>query len=112
AFLCAPEAGTPAAHKAALMEAGNNATGITRAFSGRPARGLMNAFMEQLEGKENLILPFPLQNNLTRPMRSAANKDGVRRYMSLGAGTGAARTREMPAAELVEALAKELAAAR
>jgi nitronate monooxygenase len=67
--------------------------------------------MEQLEGKEALILPFPLQNNLTRPMRSAANKDGVRRYMSLYAGEGLARCREMPAAALVQALAEELAQA-
>jgi nitronate monooxygenase len=111
AFLCCPEAGTPHGHKVALLEAGANSTAITRAFSGRPARGIVNAFMEQLEGKENLVLPFPLQNNLTRPMRSAANKDGVRRYMSLWAGTGVARTREMPAAALVAALAQEFAAA-
>jgi nitronate monooxygenase len=109
AFLCCPEASTPPAHKSALLEAGPNSTAITRAFSGRPARGLMNAFMEQLADKQSIILPFPLQNNLTRPLRSAANKDGVRRYMSLWAGTGVARTREMPAAALVAALAQELA---
>jgi nitronate monooxygenase len=111
AFLCCPESGTPQGHKAALLEAGPNSTAITRAFSCRPARGIVNAFMEQLAGKENHILPFPLQNNLTRPMRSAANKDGVRRYMSLWAGTGVARSREMPAAALVAALAEEFAAA-
>ena len=66
--------------------------------------------MELLEGKENIILPFPLQNNLTRPMRNAAIKDGLRRYMSLYAGEGFRRCRALPAAQLVQALAKELGA--
>ncbi|TAL00939.1 MAG: nitronate monooxygenase [Rhodospirillaceae bacterium] len=111
AFLCCPEAGTPSAHKQALLEADSDTTAITRAFSGRPARGLMNGFMEMLQGKDEIILPFPVQNNLTRAMRSAATKDGLRRYMSLWAGTGAARCRSMPAADLVRALAAELAEA-
>jgi len=110
AFLCCPEAGTPAGHKQALLDAdAETITTITRAFSGRPARGLKNGFIELLQDKDNIILPFPVQNNLTRPMRSAANKDGLRRYMSLWAGEGFRRCRAMPAADLVKLLADELA---
>jgi nitronate monooxygenase len=112
AFLCCPEAGTPAAHKQALLDADDKTrTAVTRAFSGRPARGLKNGFMELLEGKDNIIPPFPIQNNLTRPMRSAANKEGLRRYISMWAGEGFRRVRALPAADLVKLLADELAAA-
>ena len=56
--------------------AASDATVITRAFSGRPARGLANAFTTLLAGNENAILPYPLQNVLTRAMRAAAAAQG------------------------------------
>jgi nitronate monooxygenase len=112
AFLCCPEAGTPAAHKQVLLNADlSTRTAITRAFSGRPARGIVNGFMELLDGKDDIIPPFPVQNNFTRPMRSAANKDGLSRYMSLWSGEGFLRVRRMPAADMVQTLAVELAQA-
>ena len=47
------------------------------------------------------ILPFRQQNDLTRPMRNEAGKQGAADYISLWAGRGVARARQMPAAELV-----------
>jgi len=47
-----------------------------------------NAFVTSLEGKEDAILPFPLQNALTRPMRTAAGKRANTDYLSLWAGIG------------------------
>ena len=60
-------------------------TVITRAYSGRPARGLRNKFIDL--AREQDILPFGQQNDLTRPMRGEAGKKGVADYLSLWAGT-------------------------
>ena len=111
AFLTCPESGAPEAHKRAVLDARKNTTVITRAFSGRPARGLPNAFIAKLAGKENMILPFPLQNALTRAMRTAAAKRGESGFLSLWAGTGVARARAMPAGELVRRLVEEMGGA-
>jgi nitronate monooxygenase len=108
AFLTCPEAGTPAIHRQAILAARRDTTMITRAFSGRPARGLTNDFMATLARQEEIILPFPLQNDLTRAMRAAAAKQGKAGLVSLWAGRGVARARAMPAAELVDCLIAEM----
>jgi nitronate monooxygenase len=112
AFLTCPEAGTPEAYRRAILTARADTTVITRAFSGRPARGLLNTFITKLEGKEKIILPFPLQNALTRPMRTAAAQLGESGYLSLFVGQGVTRARAMPAAELVQRLMAEIQQAR
>ncbi len=112
AFLVCPESGAPAAHKQAMLAARSDTTVITRAFSGRPARGLANAFVAKLAGKEDRILPYPLQNALTRAMRTAAAKRGDAGFLSLWAGQGVARSRALPAGELVARLVAEIEAAR
>ena len=108
AFLACPESGASAAYKRALLSARQDTTVITRAYSGRPARGLRNEFIEKLEGNEDAILPYPLQNALTRPMRTAAGKQGHSGFLSLWAGQGVARIRVMPAGELVQTLVREM----
>jgi nitronate monooxygenase len=110
AFLPCPESGAPAVHKNALLAAKNDDTVITRAFSGRPARGLSNRFIAMAAGKENAILPFRQQNDLTRPMRNAAALKGVADFISLWAGQGVARSRAMPAADLVATLLEDVRA--
>jgi nitronate monooxygenase len=102
AFLPCPEAGTPDAYRRALLSARTDATVITRAFSGRPARGLRNTFIDKLQGKENSILPYPLQNILIRSMRLAAAKADNADFLSLWAGQGITRARSLPAAKLIE----------
>lgn len=111
AFLTTVEGGSPDAHKQAVMASGDNDTRITRAFSGRPARGIANRFMMETEVGANAVLPFPLQNHLTRPMRGAAGKAGKAEYLSLWAGQGTRMSRRMTTAELMLALDRETAAA-
>jgi nitronate monooxygenase len=111
AFLTCPESGAPAAYKNALLGAKKDTTVITRAFSGRPARGLTNRFIAMVTGKEQAILPFRQQNDLTRPMRNASGQQGIADFMSLWAGQGVARARQMPAADLVKTLIDEYAGA-
>jgi nitronate monooxygenase len=107
AFLPCPESGAHAVYKRALLEAKRDATVITRACSGRPARGIANTFIAMVAGNEQAILPFRQQNDLTRPMRNAAGRLGDAGYISLWAGQGVARSRVMPAAELVRTLVDE-----
>jgi nitronate monooxygenase len=107
AFLPCPESGAPPAYKRALLAARKDTTVITRAFSGRPARGLTNGFIAMVAGKEGAILPFRQQNDLTRPMRNAAGKQGAADFISLWAGQGVARSRAMPAGDLVATLIEE-----
>jgi nitronate monooxygenase len=108
AFLTCPEAGTSEPYRRAILAARTDTTVITRAFSGRPARGLLNTFVSKLDGKEKIILPFPLQNALTRPMRNAAAKLGESGYLSLFVGQGVTRARALPAAELIQLLVAEM----
>jgi nitronate monooxygenase len=106
AFLLCPESGAPTAYKQALIAAQGDLTVITRVYSGRPARGLRNAFINMAEGVP--VLPFRQQNDLTRPMRNESGKQGTPDYISLWAGRGVARVRQMPAAKLVETLVAEI----
>lgn len=112
AFLCCPECGAAEAYKRAILAARSDTTTVTRAFSGRPARGLSNTFIEQFAGREENILPYPLQNVLTRPMRTAAGQRGDAGYLSLWAGQGVARARSLPAGQLMRVLVAELQEAR
>jgi len=104
AFLACDEAGTSRAYRDALLAATSDTTVITRAFSGRHARGLRNAFIEQVAERDELLLPYPIQNSLTRPMRSAAAAQGKAQYLSLWAGTGVTKIRAASAAEIVRSL--------
>ena len=106
AFLPCPECGVPRVYKDAIMAARSDTTVITRAFSGRAARGLRNVFIDRVD--EDAILPFRQQNDLTRPMRGEAGKQGNANYMSIWVGRGVARARQMPAAELVKTLVAEI----
>jgi nitronate monooxygenase len=107
AFLTTEEAGIPQAYKEAILGARDDATRLTRAFSGRPARGIVNRFMQHVERDPQAILPFPLQNALTRPLRTAAAKAGRAEFLSLWAGQGTRMARRQSAAELVARLAGE-----
>lgn len=111
AFVPCPESGAAEVYKQAILDTTEDRTVITRAFSGRPARGIENAFIRLVEPVRHAIPPFPAQNNLTRPMRAAAGKRGEPGYLSLWAGTEAHRARALPAAELVRVLVAELRAA-
>jgi nitronate monooxygenase len=109
AFLTCDESGVPDAYREAILHAHEDQTRITRAFSGRPARGIVNRFLAEFESDEaaETILPFPLQNALTRPLRTAAAKQGRAEFLSLWAGQGVRMARRQSAAELIARLARE-----
>jgi nitronate monooxygenase len=98
-FLTCEEAGASAASRQAVLGAHEDQTALTRAFSGRHARGVVNRVMR--ETPEAAILPFPLQNALTRPLRTEAARQGRAEFLSLWAGQGLRMARTGKAADLV-----------
>jgi nitronate monooxygenase len=101
AFLRCPESGAHPRYKAALADPRYAATTITRAFSGRPARGLVNQFIRDHPGAPPA---YPEINNATRPLRAAAAARDDPEQMSLWAGQGWRSATEQPAAEIIERL--------
>jgi nitronate monooxygenase len=107
AFLACPESGAAAAYKTAVLAAREHQTRVTSAFSGRPARGIVNRFMDQVDGERVPVMPYPVQNALTRAMRAAAGSQGRAEFLSLWAGQGVGLARSMPARDLVQELVSE-----
>ncbi|MFF4959643.1 nitronate monooxygenase [Streptomyces sp. NPDC001222] len=106
AFLATPESGAHPLHKQALTDPLFVRTELTRAFSGRPARALVNRFMR--EHGPYAPAAYPEINHLTSPLRKAAAKADDPQGMSLFAGQGHRLARDLPAGRLVEVLAAEL----
>lgn len=109
AFLACEEASVPSAYRAALRQTTGEHTRITRAFSGRHARDIANEFIDAWKNREDDILPFPLQNAATRPLRNAASAANDPRFLSMWAGQGAALARTPhPAADMMRQLLQEM----
>ncbi len=111
AFLTCPDSGVPEPYKKLLRSARADQTRVSRIYSGKPARGLVNEFMRRLSAVEAEIPAYPIQNALTGPVRQAARSAGRTEFMSLWAGQAAGMSRGLTAAELVAALVRETKAA-
>lgn len=107
AFLVCPESAIGPAQRTAMAGAQATDTRVTRIYSGRPARGLVNAMMERLAMHEAAVPAYPVQNALTGALRRAAAAQGRADYLSLWAGQGVGAARPLPAAQLVALLAQE-----
>lgn len=107
AFLRAPEAGTNPAHRAAL--AAGTPTALTRAFTGRSARGLVNRFL--LEHTDAAPAAYPHIHHATAPIRATARERLDPDGFNLWAGQTHRLAKNTPAAEIVHRLATEARAA-
>jgi len=108
AFMLCPEAATSPAHRAAIES--DAPTDVTRAFTGRRARGIVNRFMREHE--DAAPSAYPEVHHLTQPLRRAAREAGDPDRIHLWAGQAHARSRRLPSATLMEELAAEMSAAR
>jgi len=105
ALLCTPEAATTALHRNVLLDGMFTETVVTRAFSGRWARGLANRLaVEHPDAPSG----YPQVHHLTRPLRAAATRAGDADLPNFWAGTGWRQVRAAPAAEIVRSLAAGL----
>ena len=94
-------------YKEAVLHSTDTSTTVTRAFSGKYARGIRNEFIERHEGKEEGLPMYPVQNVLTSKIRKEAAKQNKEEYMSLWAGQAASLARIESAQYVVERVMKE-----
>jgi nitronate monooxygenase len=102
AFLLADEAGTGPVHRAALQSPDFTETVVTKAFSGRYARGLRNRFIDEHEAEAPF--GYPEIHNLTSPLRAASVRAGDPHATNVWAGTGFRTAKAAPVAEIMAGL--------
>ena len=103
ALLLADEAGTNAAYRTAMKNPLFGTTVVTRAFSGRYARGLENDFTRTLDNVAPL--GYPEVNQMTSPIREAAAAEEDPNGFPLWAGTSFQDASSGPAADIITRLA-------
>jgi nitronate monooxygenase len=101
ALMLAPEAGTHEAHRKLLSQP--LPTELTRAFTGRLARGIVNRFM--VEHGAHAPVAYPEIHHVTSPVRAAARSRGDAEAFNLWAGQAHELAKSQPAAEIVKELA-------
>ncbi len=107
AYLLADEATTSAPWRKAIAAVDDDATRLTRVFSGRHARGIENAFMREMQAFEGDIPVYPIQNALTQELRAAAAKAGSSEELSLWAGQSVKLAKSGSAASITQTLWRE-----
>ncbi len=104
ALLTAHECGASSVHKKAILQSKEKATTLTRAFTGKYARGLKNKFTEKLQDAE--VAPYPLQHYLTLPIRQESAKQNNPEYLSLWMGENSYLAKAASVQEIVDCLLK------
>ena len=109
AFIACDESSADAAFRALLSSGAAHHTAITRAISGRPARGIVNRFTALGETLRSVPVPaYPIAYDAGKALHGAAKLTGEHGYAAHWAGQGAPLARSMPAAALVATLEREL----
>ncbi len=105
AFLACPEANVSDSYRAAMREARDDGTRLTRAFSGRPARANNNRYIERMAETRRRLPDFPTMSGFSEPLKRSGHPE----FQFLLWGQAAALNRELPAAELIARLVEETA---
>lgn len=108
AFLSCHESGIHAKYKEALCRATKDTTTLTRVFSGKMARGIKNKFIERMAVYQDDVLDYPIQNALTRSMRTEAGKQGNMDFMSMWAGQSVHLCQNCYVSELINTLLNDI----
>lgn len=106
AFLVTKESGAHPAHKTAIVSSREDTALLTTSFSGKAARGIANDYIKAMEQELN-ILPYPLLNALTGPLRKAAKTAGNKDHQALWSGQGTRLAKQQSVAMLIDQLIKE-----
>ena len=106
AFVACPESAAAPAYRDALRM--GQATEITQAISGRPARGVIGPFQSDIAPGAPWVPDYPLAYDAAKQLHAAAKANGDHRYAPNWAGQGVALTRELAAGDLVLALVDEM----
>jgi nitronate monooxygenase len=104
AYLCADEATTSAIHRKALQSDDARHTALTRLFTGKPARGIVNRLMREVGPMSDAAPAFPLATTLVAPLRTWAEAKGSGDFSPLWSGQNATACQALPAAEITRQL--------
>lgn len=107
AFLTCPEAGTHPKHKEAILQSTEESTTTTSVFSGRPARGIRNRFINEIEKYRDFLPDYPLQQSLTLPIRRKAAEQNRSEFLSLWAGQGTRLSQNKSATQLINDISNQ-----
>lgn len=101
AFLACPENNIAPAYRQSILAAADADPAVTKVFSGKPARGLKNRYLDEMSQHEDALLPFPAQYSIYRGLRDKATAAGVSDFLPMWAGQGVGMATDQPASELV-----------
>ncbi|WP_274626208.1 NAD(P)H-dependent flavin oxidoreductase [Arvimicrobium flavum] len=107
AYLFCPEAKVSPIHREALNHAYDDETVLTRIFTGRPARGIVNRIIREVGAMSDVAPAFPLAGGALMPLRAKTEASGSGDFMPLWSGQAMRLGRALPAAELTRTLADE-----
>lgn len=107
AYLRCPEARITPLHRAALAVSRDDSTRVTNLFTGRPARGLETRFVRAIGPVNDAAPTFPLAAAIVGPLRARAEANGSADFSPMWAGQGSPLGRDVGAADLTRALARE-----
>lgn len=110
AYMLCPEALTSAVHRAALQSDAARHTALTRLFTGRPARGIVNRLMRELGPMSEAAPEFPLATSALAPLRAAGERAGTGDFSPLWSGQDASGCKAVPAGQLTRELAARVSA--
>src|SRR5699024_12353527 len=95
-------------HKTAILHRTADYTVVTPVFSGKSARGIRNEFMKEMEKFASDVPAYPLQNTLTKEIRSEAAKQNRPDMMSLWSGQNPGGTEQLSANELITHITEQV----
>lgn len=101
AFVTSLESGVAEQHKEAILNSHEDQSVVTSSFSGKPARGIRNEFITKMAKYENKLPKYPIQNTLTKPIRSEAGKQNRPEWMSLWCGQNPRSSKQQSAGEMI-----------
>ena len=106
-YLFSPESTIPPLYRAALARTHEDQTVLTNAFTGRPARAIVNRFVREIGPISPAAPAFPLAAAAVASLRAASEKHGTADYMQMWSGQTARLGRALPAAEITRSLTRE-----
>jgi nitronate monooxygenase len=107
AFLTCEESSVPQVHQDSLMNSDGSNTSLTKVFSGRPARGIQNRYIEALENIEDDLPDFPLMNTLSGPIRKSSAESQSPDFVAQWSGQAVGLNRKTNVSDLIENLVSE-----
>lgn len=109
AFVLCPESAADATYRNVLKNAAADQTRMISVISGRPARGIIDRWWQDIDTADAPDLPaYPIVYDAGKALRAAAQARGNQQFNAHWAGQGVTMARELPAGELIRILVKEM----